>query len=260
MNFEILEKLNAFAGVKFEEEKHIYTAGDKALTSVTTLLKQYEPEKDWDQIAMRYAAKNGETQEYWRDKWKQEGIIAAEKGSQFHLYAENSLANKVYRFDIAKLRSLNVECDKIDWFEPDKVVKKLKMMWDLFWFQACGNLVPVRSEYVVADLEAEIGGMVDQLFWNKKMQELQIWDWKTSKKIARHNDYSKLTGPLSHLDECEFNKYSLQLGTYKNIIERILGINLGTSYIGWFHESNDTYKIIKTIALEKEVKAILGQS
>jgi hypothetical protein len=256
MDFEILEKLNGFNHVVFEERRHIYTIGDKKLTSVTTLLKQFEEEKDWDEIATKYAAKNGETPEYWRDLWKQEGSIAGVKGDELHKYGEYSMANKIYDINVERVALENDKCDKIDWFEPWKVMKKLKMMWDVFWLQANGTLIPVRSEYIVGDEEIGVGGMVDQLFWNTKMKELQIWDWKTSKKIARHNDWNKLTGVLSHLDECEWNKYSLQIGIYKYIIKKNLGLDIGTCYIGWFNEKNDTYKIIKARDLDKEVEQI----
>lgn len=256
MDFEIIEKLNGFSHVIFNERWHTYKIGQQKLTSVTSLLKQFEAEKDWDLIAERYAAKNGETGDYWRDAWKQEGRVASEKGSEFHLYAEWAMANKEYEFDMEKIIKTTEECDKVSHFEPHKAMKKLKMMWDVFWLQAQGKLIPVRSEFITGDAELGVGGMVDQLFWNVKEQELQIWDWKTSKKIAKSNDYNKLIGPLSHLDECEWNKYSLQIAIYKHIIEKNLGLTIGKCYIGWFNENNDTYKIIKTRNLDKEVQHI----
>lgn len=259
MDFEILEKLNGFNHVMFEEKRHIYTIGDQKLTSVTTLIKQYQEDADWDEIATKYAAKNGETPEYWRDLWKQEGSIAGAKGDEIHKYAEFTMANKVYEIDMERMVLQTEKCDKIDWFEPWRVMKKLKMMWDVFWLQARGVLIPVRSEFVVGDAELGVAGMVDQLFWNTKMQELQIWDWKTSKKIARHNKYRNLTGPLSHLDDCEWIKYSLQIGIYKHIIKKNLGLDIGDCYIGWFYENNDTYKIIKTLNLDTEVSQMFQE-
>jgi ATP-dependent exoDNAse (exonuclease V) beta subunit len=256
MDFEILERLNRFSNVKFEEKRHIYTIGDTQLKSTTTLIKEFEPLKDWNEIARRYALKNGESAQYWAELWRQEGVIASEKGTQLHLYAENKLANKVYEFDWLALELINKECDLIE-LDTEKTMNKLKLMFDVFWFQARANLVPVRSEFVVGDEELGIGGMVDQLFWNTKMSELQIWDWKTNKKIATSNKYQRFTGALSHLEECEFNKYSLQLSIYKYIIKKNLGLEVKNCYIGHFNEKNDTYKILKTKDLHKEVELIL---
>lgn len=258
MDFEILEKLNAFTNVEFEEKRHIYTIGKQQLTSVTTLLKKFSPDKDWQEIAEKYAAKNGETAEHWQKQWKQEGTIGREKGSEFHLYAEMSLANKVHDFDMEKMVRITEECDLVTHFEPYRAMKKMKMMWDVFWLQAQGVLIPVRSEFVMGDAELGIGGMIDQLFWNTKMQELQIWDWKTNKKIGMSNKFQNFKAPIQYLDECEYNTYSLQIGIYKYIFEKNVGIKIGTCYIGHFHELNDTYKIIKARDMSKEVELILN--
>lgn len=257
MDFEILEKLNGFNHVTFEERRHIYTIGDKKLTSVTTMLKEYEEEKDWTGIAEKYAAKHGETGQYWSDLWWEKKHIAGIKGSEFHSYAELTIANKVYDINLGRIIDEYSKFTKLTGFEPQKVMAKLKTMFDVFWLKTSGTLIPIRSEFVTGDEELGIGGMVDQLFWNTKMQELQIWDWKTSKKISKSNKYNRLTGVLSHLEECEWIKYSLQIGTYKHIIQKNLGLNIGTCYIGWFNENNDTYKVIKTLDLEEEVKSIL---
>jgi ATP-dependent exoDNAse (exonuclease V) beta subunit len=257
MDFEILEKLNGFNHIKFEERRHLYTIGDRKLTSVTTLLKGLEPEKDWGEIAFKYSLKHGETTEYWIEKWKQEGIMGSEKGSEFHLYAENSLANKVYLPNEIKLGQVQDKCKMLD-IDIRRALKKMMMMWDVFWLQASPNLVPVRSEFIIGDEDFGIGGMIDQLFWNIKMMELQIWDWKTNKAIKTANRYQSFLNPISHLDECEFNKYSLQIGIYKYILEKNLGLEIGNCYIGHFHENNDTYKILKTRGMEKEVQLILN--
>ena len=77
MDFEILEKLNGFSHVQFEDRRHIYTIGSKTLTSVTTILKKYSSDKDWVGIDTKYTAKNGESPEYWQEKWKL--LLAAKK-------------------------------------------------------------------------------------------------------------------------------------------------------------------------------------
>lgn len=257
MDIEILEKLNGFNHVKFEEKRHIYMIGEKKLTSVTTLINQLKPEKDWDEIALKYSLKNGDTPEYWREKWKQEGIIGSEKGSEFHLYAENSLANKIYIPNESKLLDTQRRCELTE-VNIVQALKKMMLMWNVFWVQAGVNLIPVRSEFITGDEELGIGGMIDQLFWNVKMKEFQIWDWKTNKEIKMSNKYQHLKHPLSHLDECEYNIYSLQIAIYKYIIEKNLGIKIGSCYIGHFNERNDSYKILKTRNLDNEVKTLFA--
>ena len=158
MNYEIIEKLNGFNHVLFEENRHVYMIGDRKLSSVTALIKKFESDKDWNQIAYSYG----------------------------------------------------------------------------------------------------MGGMIDQIFWNTKMQELQIWDWKTNKKIAASNKYNSFKSPISHVEECEYNKFSLQLSAYKHIIEKNLGLVIGSCYIVHFNTNNEKYKIMKTRDFEKEVKLMLA--
>ena len=83
------------------------------------------------------------------------------------------------------------------------------------------NLVPVKMELVVGDEDYGLGGMVDCLFYNKKSGMLEVWDYKTNKAINTKNNYGqRFNEPISHLDVCEINTYSLQLSLYKHIIEK----------------------------------------
>lgn len=255
IDISVLEKLNGFNHIKFNELDHSYMVGDISLTSTTTFIKSLEQERDWNDIAYNYSLKNGETSEYWMLKWEQEKVLGSEKGSMFHLYAENAISNKVYTPPINKIKEIQTNCGLLD-INLERALKKIMLMWDVFWVKASQNLIPIRSEFVIGDLDIGIGGMIDQLFWNKKMNEIQIWDWKTNKKIDFSNKYQSFTEPISHLDECEYNNYSLQIAIYKYIIEKNLGLNIGNCYIGHFHEYNDTYKIIKTKDMNKEVRLL----
>ena len=53
---------------------------------------------------------------------------------------------------------------------------------------------------------------------------VDVIDYKTNKEIKKNGFVNwegksqKMTGPLSHLDDCNFNHYALQLSTYMYII------------------------------------------
>ena len=111
---------------------------------------------------------------------------------------------------------------------------------------------------VVGDKELGICGMVDQLFFNEKSGKLEIWDWKTNKAIKKDNKWQQFKKPLNHLDVCELNTYSLQLSFYKLIVERNTELELGDSYIVWFNEKNDTYKIMKCYDFRDEILKIMS--
>jgi ATP-dependent exoDNAse (exonuclease V) beta subunit len=113
-------------------------------------------------------------------------------------------------------------------------------------------------ELVVGDDEYKIAGMVDCLFYNKKSNKLEIWDYKTNKEIKTSNNFgNKMLQPISHLDECEHNTYSLQLSLYKHIIEKNTNLEIGNCYLIWIHENNDNYKVIKCNDLHAEIKLMI---
>ena len=131
-------------------------------------------------------------------------------------------------------------------------------MFEKFYEDSKDNLIPVKSELVVGDREYGICGMVDQLFYNKKYNELQIWDWKTNKKIGTKNDYGeKFLEPLNNMDVCELNTYSLQLNLYKHIIEKNTNLKIGKLYICWFHETNKKYEVIECKDFSEEINQLV---
>ena len=48
-------------------------------------------------------------------------------------------------------------------------------------------------------------GTVDQIFYNKVHDTLEIWDWKTNKKIQKENRFSNFKEPISHISQSELN-------------------------------------------------------
>jgi CRISPR/Cas system-associated protein endoribonuclease Cas2 len=63
---------------------------------------------------------------------------------------------------------------------------------------------------------------------------------------------------LNHLEECEYNTYSLQLSIYKKIIEKNTSLKIGKSYLCWINEENDSYEIIETKYFDTESTLMLN--
>jgi ATP-dependent exoDNAse (exonuclease V) beta subunit len=120
-------------------------------------------------------------------------------------------------------------------------------------------LVPIRSELCVGSSNLGICGMVDQLYYSEPLNGLVIFDWKTNKKIDYVSKYNKwMLDPISHLPECEFTTYSLQLSLYKHIIELETNLKIKGCYIVWFNEKNDGHKLIQCADLQKEISEMLN--
>lgn len=254
--YDLIEKLDTFNFVKYIDETHEYFIdGQKVPLSATKILSNLKIPFDTDKWSTKKAMERNIPLEDILAEWKLKSLISTEKGTIFHNYVENYLSNKIFPYPEKRILSVP-EFNGIDIIRPK--FDKLISLFDSFYTLMKGRLIPVRSEFVVGDRELNIAGMIDQIFYNKKTGKLEIWDWKTNKAISTENKYQKFKSPISHLDECELNTYSLQLNIYKYIIEKNTGLQFGDCYIAWFFEENTDFKIIKTLPLHTEVKLILN--
>ncbi len=248
---EIALELSVFNNIKYYDEPHKYFIDGNPQTSATQFIGKFKPSFDSEYWAKKKADERGIEKEEILKEWKYKSDFACEKGTLFHEYAENYLNNKVFPYPLEKVMKVLGNNDVQEPFH--KLVKQFKN----FYEDSFDKLVPIKSEIIVGDLDLGICGMVDQLFWNKKSNELQIWDWKTNKEIKRNNRWQKFKAPISHLDVCEINTYSLQLSLYRYIIEKKTKLKLGDSYIVWFNENNTKYEPIKCYDFRKEIVNML---
>ena len=240
-----------FNGVKFNDEIHKYYFNNKELISVTSLIKLFENEFDEDYWSACKAEEYSILQKDVLFAWKFINERATTKGSIVHNYAENLFNNKYFPYPKNQV---------IDIFGYDPIYNdflKEKKLVDKFYNDSFNKLIPIKTELVVFDANLGVGGMVDLLVYNVTANEFQIWDYKTNKKISLEKK-QKLKGCLSDLDECDLEKYSIQLSTYKYIIEKNTKIKLGKCYLVWINEKNDNYKIIETKDRVEYTKKMIG--
>ena len=251
---EFLEELDKFNNIVYHDEPHVYYMDGVKMKSVTTILGDYKEKFQADYWAQRKADERGISKEEVLEEWRIINVVATTKGTIVHNYLENRLANKVFPYpEEMALKSVGVKHAPI----VKKKVMTLQEMSEKFLQDIKGKLIPVKSELVVGDAKLGICGMVDQMFYNKKVGELQIWDWKTNKKLNRNNNFGKfLKRIFKHLAECELSIYSLQLCIYREIIRRNTNLVVGDCYIVWFFEENETYEVIKCLDLTEEVKIL----
>jgi ATP-dependent exoDNAse (exonuclease V) beta subunit len=252
---KITKELAKFNHIKFHDEEHKYYMDGKRTDSVTSVIGKYKHPFDKDFWSKKKADERGITKEEILSEWKYKADFSCERGSAFHEFAENYLANKVFPFPEHKITNALGSEDNM--LECKEGVYKLIDMFKKFYDDSHGKMVPVRAEVVVGDREWGITGMIDQLFFNEKSGKLEIWDWKTNKAIKKDNKWQQFKKPLSHLDVCELNTYSLQLSFYRLIVERNTELELGDSYIVWFNENNDTYKVMKCYDFRDEILKIM---
>jgi hypothetical protein len=233
------ELFTTFNDITFHDEPHKYFLDGRELISVTTLIHQYQEEFNEDYWSNYKADQFRITQNEILAAWKfinRKGVV---KGSAIHDYAEKLFQNKSYEYP-KDLILKEFGFDPV-WNEYQITKKHV----DRFYKDVHDRLIPVRTELVIYDKESMIAGMLDILFYNIKMKEFQIWDWKTNKDFTFEMKSRHLLKDLFTLEDCDLETYSLQLELYKRIIERNTPVKLGKSYIVWFSHNNENYQVIE---------------
>ena len=250
MNIPI-EIFNTFNKIKFEDSTHTYYLDCVKLTSVTTLIHEYTSHFDEEYWLPIKSADYGITELQLKSAWTFLNNHSTFKGSVLHNYIENYYFNKLYEYPSKEI---------IEHFGYDPIINQFKIIQNQFfnfYNISFGKLIPIKPEYVVYDEEYGISGMVDMLFFNKKKNCLQIYDWKTNKALKSNNRFQKMSGIFSDMDDCELNTYTIQLNTYKYIIEKNTGVKIDGLYIVWFYEGNSDYKIIEIKNIQDKIKLML---
>jgi len=236
--------------VEFDEGPHIYTVrGEGGYTSVTTLNHSYFEEFDADGIitnilkgrkmqdpTYRYY---GMTREDIKKQWAENGKAASGSGTKMHADIE-------YYYN-----DLPVENDSIEFAYFKEFLKDFP------------ELKPYRTEWVVYDEALKLAGSIDMIFENPD-GTLQIYDWKRVKEIKYDHDTSFGNEKYGKLDcirsmpDTNYWHYSLQLNTYKKILETKYDKIITDMYLVCLHPDNPskTYERIKINILEKEMEQL----
>jgi hypothetical protein len=252
MNIDIPDKLfTSFNDVTYYDEPHKYYVRGQELISVTTILHRFQEEFNEDYWSKVKAEEYRLTQKEVIRAWKFINKKGTMKGSAIHDYTENLFLNKVFPYP----KQWIVDEFGFDPILPEYEITKNHV--NNFYNDVQGKLIPIRTEMIVYDEESLIGGMLDILFYNVRMKQFQIWDWKTNKKFDKEMKSRHFQDKLMVLEDSDLEIYSLQLAMYKHIIEKNTGIKLGKSYVVWFSHNNDNYEIIETKDREYYAKMIM---
>ena len=94
---------------------------------------------------------------------------------------------------------------------------------------------PWRTEMSMFHCGLRLAGQADYIC-KDNFDRYIIIDWKRCKSIACHGiDPVWQDEPLSHLQHCNFMAYSLQLNTYRHILESEYGLTISGMYVVVLH-------------------------
>jgi ATP-dependent exoDNAse (exonuclease V) beta subunit len=248
------------ANIQFFEQGHKYTIlsdPESAYTSVTTWNHQHFPKFDADAIIQTMMkGKNWNSfNKYWnmtpeqiKAQWNANSGEVAQAGTDMHYQIECFMNND-------ELSPGYTHQDLLDLEHKDNS-STLEWSYFLEFVKNNPELKPYRTEWLVYDEEIKIAGSIDMVYENPD-GTLLIYDWKRSREITKANNWNKtaITECIQHLPDTNFWHYTLQLNTYKTILEKRYGKKVTGMFLVKLHpqNTNKSYQILKVPALEEDM-------
>lgn len=151
------------------------------------------------------------------DSWNVKAELGRNNGKILDTYIGMILENheskdilEKYKTSLSEIVATN-KCNIFDKFYKENVENKLEY---------------VTREQILHDETTGVVGRFDALFLKNDaklpgVQNLLLIDWKNTEKIETSNLYNKLKGPLYKYDDCELNRYTIQLYIYVYILRKV---------------------------------------
>ena len=211
--------------IQFEEGPHIYTIDGKSnFMSVTKWNHSHFPYFNAPKIIEKMMSSKkwpdseyfGMTSQEIQAKWRKNGQEASKAGTKMHYDIE-----RFYNND----DSVENNSTEFNYFKS-------------FHEEIGSKLTPYRTEWMIYDKKLKLAGSIDMLFEDTD-GSLIMYDWKRCKEIKKINNFENAkTECISHLPNSNFWHYSLQLNTYKAIIEKNYGKKVKGMFLVCLHPNN----------------------
>lgn len=231
--------------MKYIDSNHSYiNEKGESYLSVTSLIKKYEPVKDWQEIAEKYAKKHKREVEEVQASWKEEGRKSIEKGIAYHSRMEEEYVSK---------GSIDIN-GKLYKVIPTPTEDGVKFAIPLKLEDGIYPEIIVYSDKYKVSGQADLVEIRDGVIYMK--------DYKTSKEIRKESHkhwkygYEMMLTPLNHIMNCNFYQYALQLNIYMYLLKtHNRKLTIGTMEI--YHVKDDQTIHYEVPNLQKEAKSLL---
>lgn len=225
--------------VYFDEDAHRYLVDTEKsieywqpVPSVTQFVSHYIPPFDAQKMAAKKARYSNppKTAEQILAEWDAKRIHACELGTRVHANQESMMNGST------------------DFQQPADERERAIMSsgWEAMQDLTAAGWKPLAAEKMVFSLELRLAGTIDAIF--QKDRRVLLVDWKTNEAIHRRNNFGQhFLPPANELEDCEYNKYSLQLNLYKRILikERYLQSIIEPQILMMLvHLTPDGYKVL----------------
>jgi hypothetical protein len=272
--------------IDFDEKRHVYFLDNELLQgSSTGFIHSFFGEFDADKAIelMRNGRKWGPGHANWGQSnkeiklaWEKNKNEAAECGTRMHELIEWFYNDLVSEPQLRHFASEHGMPELLQFLEYHNVVimnslRTVPLGYDTFNAEDF-ILTPFRTELRVFYeppapwRNKTLAGSVDMLYYEcsalaRSDLDLVLCDWKRSKEIKmesfKHRD--KGIGPCAHLDDCNFNHYSLQLNLYQWMIQQKTKYRITRRFICVFHPNQTSYQMLPVADMQDTIFEMIEQ-
>jgi len=238
-----INKHNNDSRVRFRDEGHKYWVDndDTDLVSSTTFIHKFFEHFDIEEgikkilNSPKYKDPDYEYYDMTASQIKQKWKDASDLGTKMHKDIEDFYNGIEIKNDTEEFKYF------LNFYEEHKHLKIYRTEWLIF-----------------SDI-LKITGSIDATFINED-GTLTLGDWKRSKGI-KEESFGEKTGyfPLSHVPDCNYYHYSLQLNLYRTILEKFYGHTVKEMFLIITHpkNKNENYLRINVKKMDKEIQMML---
>jgi len=249
----IQKEFAKFNHILFNDEHHTYidTKDGFQFVSGTGFIKKFQKPFD-PEIVNKSAVKHGVDAEALQREWDLKAKLGKLRGTIIHKYCEDRWQNKIFPINHPKwILNLPIE-ETVKYISS---VEKLKLQAEDYYFTYHERYLPVKLEPIIGDRDLGVATMVDKIVYDIILNAYGIIDYKTDKKVDKSSRFgNKFLEPISHLDDCELNKYSIQTQISKHILEKNTNIEIAFRKIVWFNTQNPSFVVMDCLDMSKEVE------
>ncbi len=222
--------------IKFNEKYHSYTnifTGQRYV-SATTLIHKFTKPFDTEKHAKRVAEREGTTPEEIKELWKEENKKACDYGNHVHQVMEDWLNGE--DVDIKDMVSYVEPFEKlVDDFDKSLITPE-KRLWNH---------------------EHKVAGTTDVYQDHKRF--FNLYDFKTNKRFNFNNAFGEyMLGDFSHLSNCQYNTYSLQLSMYAYMEQCLTGKHVGELGLYYYDRNESTWEYFPVSYMKKEIELMFS--
>jgi hypothetical protein len=220
------------------EHKYFNRETGEQYTSISAILGKYKSKFEEDKIASAIARRDGRKKEDIIAEWRLINKEATDFGTyKVHNPIEDYIKAKGFYFPTDDYEKQVINAFK----SLDLLGAETVMAEECLWV----------DEYKVAgtsDLVLDYGDFFD------------INDYKSNKKLTYRSEYSKwMLGCLSHLSDCSYNAYAIQLSFYAYMYQLRTGKKLRELKILWWNRETMNFDRVPLPYMKYEVLEILKE-